>query len=109
MRGADLLGLPVTGPDGEHLGKVLDARLVQDGPLLGAYAAFRLEGLVVGRRTLTARLGYDRVDAQGPWLIAAVVSWLLRDNRYLPWEELELLDGGVRSRIADLPPVPRIA
>ncbi|MCU1601639.1 MAG: hypothetical protein JWO22_2348 [Frankiales bacterium] len=109
MRGADLLGLPVVGPGGEDLGRVLDVRLVQDGPILGAFAALRIEGLVVGRRALAARLGYDRYDAQGPWLVAAGVARLTRGTRYLPWADLQLTDGEVRSQVADLGPVPKIA
>ena len=109
MRGSDLLGLRVVGPSGEPLGSVLDVRLVQDGPLLGAYAALRIEGLVVGRRRLAARLGYDRFDAQGPWLVARVVSWLTRATRYLPWEDAELAEGVVRSRRDALPALPTIA
>lgn len=109
MRGSELLGLPVTAPDGTSLGLVLDVRLVQDGPLLGGYAALRVQGLVVGRRRLAARLGYDRYDAQGPWLVAHVVSWLTRDTRFLPWEDAELTPGEVRSRRETLPTVPAIA
>ncbi len=108
MRGADLLGLPVVGPGGEDLGRVLDARLVQDGPLLGAFAALRVEGLVVGRRPLASRLGYDRYDAQGPWLVAVLVKRLTRRTRYLPWDDLELTDTEVRSSRSDLGPVPPI-
>jgi hypothetical protein len=109
MRGSDLLGLPVVGPSGEPLGSVLDVRLEQDGPLLGAFAALRITGLVVGRRRLAARLGYDRFDAQGPWLVARLVGWLTRDTRYLPWADAELAEGIVRSRQPTLPGVPPIA
>lgn len=109
MRGSDLMGLPVVGPGGEALGMVLDVRLVQDGPLLGAYAALRVQGFVVGRRRLAARLGYDRFDAQGPWLVARLVGWLTRDTRYLPWEDAELDDGVVRSHRDVLAAVPVIA
>jgi hypothetical protein len=113
VRGAELLGLPVVGPGGEQLGKVLDVRLVQDGPLLGAYAALRVEGLIVGNRPTASRLGYDRFDGQfdvrGPWLLAVCVRYLTRQTRYLPWEEAELSAGTVRSRVGNLPTVPKIA
>jgi hypothetical protein len=88
---------------------VLDVRLVQDGPLLGGFAALRIQGFVVGHRRLAARLGYDRFDAQGPWLVAWLVGWVTRDTRYLPWEDAELADAVVRSRLVDLPAVPAIA
>jgi len=109
VRGADLLGRPVVGPEGQPLGKVLDVRLVQDGPLLGAFAALRIEGFVVGQHGLAARLGYDRYDAQGPWLVARLVRWITRDTRYLPWDDAEIEEGSVRSRLTQLGPVPPIA
>jgi hypothetical protein len=109
VRGADLLGLPVVGPAGEQLGKVLDVRLVQDGPLLGAFAAMRVDGFVVGKHGLAARLGYDRYDAQGPWLVARIVQWVTRRTRFLPWDDAQLDEGCVRSRLSELVPVPPIA
>jgi hypothetical protein len=109
VRGAELLRLPVVGPGGEPLGRVLDVRLVQDGPLLGAFAAMRVEGFVVGRHGLAARLGYDRYDAQGPWLVGRAVRWVTRHTRYLPWDDAELDDECVRSSKAILGPVPPIA
>jgi hypothetical protein len=109
MRGHELLGLPVVGPDGQDLGQVLDLRLVQDGPLVGAFAALRVAGFVVGRRQLASRLGYDRFDAQGPWLVARLVHWSTRHTRYLPWADATLEAGCVRSRLTELPqelPIP---
>jgi hypothetical protein len=109
MRGHELLGLPVVDPSGRELGRVLDVRLVQDGPLLGAFAALRVEGLVVGTRRATSRLGYDRYDAHGPWLVRVLVHRLLRGTGYLRWSELELADGVVHSSLTELPSVPAIA
>jgi sporulation protein YlmC with PRC-barrel domain len=108
MRAADLLGRPVTAPDGRLIGKVLDIRVVQDGPLLGAFAALRVDGLVVGRRALASRLGYARAQVAGPVLVAALVRRLMRDNVYLPWSEVAEVGEVVRSRSADLGPVERI-
>jgi hypothetical protein len=108
VRSAELLGLPVVGPGGEQLGKVLDVRLVQDGPLLGAFAALRIEGLIVGTRRTASRLGYDRFDVHGPWLLAVCVRYLTRHTRYLLWDDAELSAGTVRSRVRDLPTVPPI-
>jgi len=108
MRGADLLGLPVVGPGGEELGRVLDVRLVQDGPLLGAFATLRIEGFVVGHHRVASRLGYDRVDAQGPKPVWWAVRALARRNRYLRWEDASVTAGGVTSSRADLEPVPAI-
>ena len=87
MRASDLIGLHVLGPDGRRHGQVLDVRLVQDGPLRGAWAALRVEGLVVGHHTLAAHLGYDRASTTGPWLVRVAVRWLTRSNCFLPWDD----------------------
>jgi hypothetical protein len=108
MRGSDLLGLPVLGGGGRRLGKVLDVRLVQDGPLMGAYAAMRVEALVVGRHGIAAHLGYDRARVNAPWLVNAVVAALTRGNGLLPWDEVELVGGAVRCDRDALDPLPSI-
>ncbi|HTL24468.1 MAG TPA: hypothetical protein VL281_10600 [Mycobacteriales bacterium] len=108
MRGSDVIGLPVLGRGGRVLGKVLDVRLVQDGPLRGAYAALRVDALVVGRHTVAAHLGYDRARVNGPWLVNAVVNALTRGNGLLPWDEAEIADGVVRCERDALDPVPPI-
>jgi hypothetical protein len=97
MRGRELLNLPVYDTDGQQLGTVLDVRLVQDGPLLGAFAALRVEGLIVGRRHLASRLGYDRHDLSGPWLLRQLVRCVTRHTGYLPWSAVTLHAGGVTS------------
>jgi sporulation protein YlmC with PRC-barrel domain len=109
MRAADLIGRPVIGPGGERLGDVLDIRVVQDGPLLGAYAALRVDGLVVGTRALSSRLGYDRTGVEGPKVVSALVHALMRGNCYLPWSEVTAVGEVVRSSTANLDAVPRIA
>ena len=107
MRAADLLGADVMSADGRRLGEVLDIRLVQDGPLLGADCALRLDGFVVGKRRLSAHLGYDRAGVRGPALVAAVVRRLNAGNRYLPWAEVSRLEAGtVHAATTDLGHVP---
>jgi hypothetical protein len=107
MRSADLLGAEVFAPDGTHLGEVLDIRLEQDGPMLGADLALQIRGFVVGRRRLASHLGYDRANVNGPWLVNAVVQWLSKDNRFLPWADVaQLADRRIESRVGELGPVP---
>ena len=107
MRAADLLGAEVFAPDGTHLGEVLDIRLEQDGPMLGADLALRIRGFVVGRRRLASHLGYDRANVNGPWLVNAVVQWLSKDNRFLAWDDVaQLADRRIESRVDRLGPVP---
>jgi hypothetical protein len=97
MRGSDVIGLTVLGPGDKELGRVLDVRLVQDGPLMGAYAALRVEALVVGHHRVAAHLGYDRGDTSGPWMVRTLVRLLTRSNRSLPWSEARLEGGVVRT------------
>ena len=108
MRASDLLGLPVHGPDGRRHGQVLDIRLVQDGPLRGAYAAMRCEGLVVGHHTIAAHLGYDRAGTTGPWLVRVLVQALTRGNRFLPWADVRIEDGAVLTDRTELEQLERI-
>jgi hypothetical protein len=66
MRLSDLLGAEVLDEAGRSAGRVHDVRLVQDGPVVGGFgAALRLDGLLVGRRAVGARLGYDRGKMKG--------------------------------------------
>jgi hypothetical protein len=108
MRASDLLGLPVEAADGTPLGVVLDVRLVQDGPLLGAFAALRVDGLIVGKHRLAARLGYDRYAPHGPALLRALVRWWTRHNGFLPWPDAAVTAGRVVARVTQLPAVPPI-
>src|SRR5689334_24884274 len=106
MRATDLLGAAVLGPSGARLGSVVDVRLLQDGPMLGADQALRIEGLVVGRDRAGAHLGYDRAGVRGPKPVAVLARRGQRHNRFLPWAEVESIAGGdVRARIDDLQPV----
>jgi hypothetical protein len=71
MRVGDLVHLSVVDQHDRAWGRVRDAHLVQDGPVLASgRAAFRLHGLVAGRSTLGARLG---------------PRWLHRHAVYIPW------------------------
>lgn len=109
MRAADLLGAEVLGPDGSFLGEILDVRLVQDGPMLGADCALRIDGFVVGKRQLSAHLGYDRAGVRGPALVGVVVRRLNARNRYLPWADVaEARAGSVRAGTSNLGPVPQL-
>jgi hypothetical protein len=47
---------------------------VQDGPIVGTQAAFRVNALVVGKAGLAERLGYIRNRVRGPWLISAMLK-----------------------------------
>jgi hypothetical protein len=76
--------------------------------MLGAFATLRLDGLVVGKRALASRLGYDRSGVGGPKILSAIVHALMRSNVYLPWSDVDSTGDVITSRTADLSGVPRI-
>lgn len=108
MRLSELLGRPVVDVDGVELGEVRDVRLVRDGPVQGEFgAAFRVDGLIVGRWEVASRLGYDRLGVAGPWLVATIVKRLGRSSRFVSWEDVDLAEHtirvGVRAGDLDAP------
>jgi hypothetical protein len=96
MRLSELLRAKVVDTSGNDLGSVDDVLLVQDGPMLAPFgAALRVEGLVVGRGAVGARLGYHRGAVDGPWLLRVLFRALERRARYVRWEQVESWDGEV--------------
>ncbi len=71
-----LMGMDALNPDGSRLGRVLDGRLtpLDGGPLV-------LTSLIVGHGRPGSLLGYDRREAQGPWLVRTVVRRLHRRTK----------------------------
>ena len=93
MRLTDLLGAEVVDRAGRSPGRVHDVRLVQDGPLLGGFGAgLRVDGLVVGRRAVGARLGFERRQVRGPLPVKLLAGWLRRDGRFVPWDRVEAVE-----------------
>ena len=87
MRLSDLLGAVVVDRDGTVVGRVRDARLVQDGPIQGTFGAgLRLVGLIVGPVAVGSRLGFRRPDVTAPAIIARPVRVLDARTRYVPWD-----------------------
>ncbi len=109
MRLSELLHAEVLDEHGRSPGRVQDVRLVQDGPVVGSFgAAFRVAGLVVGStRTFGVRLGYDRREVNGPWPVKALITYLLRSARYVPWERVRSIEADrvvITGSIDDLQP-----
>jgi hypothetical protein len=90
MRLSDYLGCEVRDAEGRSLGRVHDAELVADGPVAGDFGpSLRLHALLVGRGSLGARLGLDRAEMRGPWLLKLLFS--RRGLRRIPWNEIDSL------------------
>ena len=86
-------GAEVVDEAGRSAGRVHDLRLVQDGPVTGGFgASLRVAGLLVGRRAIGARLGYQRRRMQGPWLVKLLFGWLFHDGRYVEWDRIRSIE-----------------
>src|SRR5690349_3046336 len=82
----ELLGTEVVTTDGDELGRVHDAVLVQDGPMgANGRAGLRLHAIAVGRRSFGAQLGYVQGTVEGPWLLRQL---LRRPPRLIPWSAI---------------------
>jgi hypothetical protein len=96
LRVGELLQTTVVSADGKRLGRVRDLHIIQDGPLRASGEhAFRVHGIVAGRFALATRLGYATYpglapdeETRGPLAIRAIVRWLHRNAKYIPWEAI---------------------
>lgn len=89
-----MIGRNVVTADGARVGTVLDVRArsvtTDEDP------APVVRALVVGRTRLGARLGYDRTQGQGPWLLRIAVRALHRSSRLVAWDGIDAVDLGDR-------------
>jgi hypothetical protein len=87
MRAAELLGREVLDRAGRSCGRVLDIRITRDesSPDPGRW---RIDGLVVGRRTSFARAGYAYGAVDGPLPLAIIMRALGRHLRFVPWDQI---------------------
>jgi hypothetical protein len=112
MRLSDLLHADVFDVDGVAVGRVRDVRLVQDGPLQGLTgAAFRVDGLLVGRSAVAVRLGFHRSSVRGPWPLVPIFRRLEHRIRYVRWPEVASWSDGVvrlNCRAAELGAMPSV-
>lgn len=104
---SDLLGKEVAfGPDAS-LGRVCDARF-RRGPRKGEREGdLELVALIVSPRSRLSFYGYERGAVQRPAVIAAIVRWLHRGSRVVPWECVARVDAdrvvlGVRPPVIPL-------
>ncbi len=92
MRLSELLSSTVVTVDGEHLGHVHDALLVQDGPPASEGASwFRLHGLAVGRHSIGTRLGVTSGHVERPRFLRRIFGW---QAVIVPWTAVRDVEPG---------------
>lgn len=83
---SDLLGSTVRAPSGNTVGSVVDVRF-RRGPRHGAREGdLQLIALIVSPRSRTSFYGYERGTVHRPVLVAAIIRWIHRGSRIVPWE-----------------------
>jgi sporulation protein YlmC with PRC-barrel domain len=113
IRLSELLGLDVHDEHGEHVGAVIDVRLVQDGPPAepAGLARLRVHGLIVSPRHSGRLLGYERSPKSGPWLVRQLVLAYNKGTVYVPWTCVgERDDHALRLTVParELPPLEEV-
>jgi sporulation protein YlmC with PRC-barrel domain len=93
-----LTGMEVLGPDGQHIGRVLDARFER-----GLHDRLVIGSLLVGHGRPGSLLGYDRHDQQGPWLVRIIVGGLHRHSGIVGMEAAHILWNRHQVRLTTLP------
>ncbi|KRA24500.1 hypothetical protein ASD65_08760 [Microbacterium sp. Root61] len=83
---SELLGRRVRTPDGSEIGTVVDVRFRRSARNGRREGDLELIALLVSPHSRTSMYGYERGRVDRPWLIAAVISWLHRNSRIIPWE-----------------------
>jgi hypothetical protein len=76
------------------------------GSAVGGFGALRLDGLLVGRRAVGARLGYDRGKMKGPLPVKLLAGWLFHDGRYVEWGRIRTIEPDrilISGTVEDLP------
>ena len=97
MRLSDLEHMRVVDADGTDIGSIDDVRLVQDGPILGAFgSAFRVDGLVIGHSaSLGIRLGFHRAATKGPAPLKALFGMFERKGHFVAWSDVASVEDGI--------------
>lgn len=88
---SDLLGRVVYDASGGEIGRIHDVTAERVGQW-GDRDALRVTGIVCGRGSVGARLGYATTQEQGPLLLRLVFGSLARRAKYIRWEALRFDD-----------------
>jgi hypothetical protein len=111
---SDLLHREVVRATGERLGRVVEVHLLQDAvPVPGGDHRLRVDGLVIGRRALMARLGLTRPEMDGPTLLTWAARAIAGHHDFIRWDQIDSLpdepgaDIVVHGEPGDIPPTRR--
>ncbi|MGV0715407.1 PRC-barrel domain-containing protein [Mycolicibacterium sp. XJ662] len=88
MQLSNLLGLRVIDAGSHPVGTVVDVRLTVAGDPENDPPTPRVLGLVVSPHSKGSFLGYERVDVNGPKMIAALLRWGHRGTFLAAWEDI---------------------
>ena len=101
MQLSELLGMTVQDTAGRRLGTVIDIRLAITD-LENHPGQPELFGVVVSPRTRSSFLGYERSDAQRPFLLAQLLRWRHRGTFLALWRDIVAVGASGMSVPADL-------
>jgi hypothetical protein len=85
---SELLGLRVVDAGSRRVGTVVDVRLTIAGDTEHDPPTPRVLGVVISPRTRSSYLGYERADARGPAMLAALLRWRHRGTFLAAWEDV---------------------
>ncbi len=89
---SELLNQPVRSPQGDELGRVVDVRFRLSARQGRREGDLELIALIVSPHSRLSFYGYERGSMNGPAVIAAIVRWLHRNSRIIPWECVARID-----------------
>ena len=89
---SELLHQPVRSPSGDDLGRVVDVRFRRGPRRDRREGDLELIAIIVSPHSRLSYYGYERGSVKGPAVIAAIVRWLHRDSRIIPWECVARID-----------------
>ncbi|WP_243075529.1 PRC-barrel domain containing protein [Microbacterium sp. SS28] len=103
---SELLGCRVRTPSGETLGTVVDARFRRGPGGRRREGELELIALIVSPRSRSSFYGYERGQVRHPVVLAAIIRYLHRGSRLVPWECVDrIVEGEVRLGV-DPPVIP---
>ncbi|WP_022910792.1 PRC-barrel domain-containing protein [Aestuariimicrobium kwangyangense] len=89
----DLLGRHVFNDAGERLGTVVDARFRFLPPSVGGPEEAELVGLVVSPHSRSTFGGFQRSNANAPWMVNAWMRWRHRGSFLVDWAQVARVEG----------------